>query len=208
MIKDVTERAETVAEMAPGSSVTTAVLAGHESRFSESPPLNNPPLTYLDGAEAPAYLLTNGKRGIGRGTKRKTDSPVGDRRTVILVTGRRTLCLIGKDGDDEVIEIPHEAVADVTTKSGFRAHRLALRTPRKMYHCWVHRKTDKATLNAAAEFIENHQQDSPDAIDGDDTANRVMYRGRPVAPQDTTNENGDSDQTTYYRGQPIDDDSD
>ncbi|MHC3379956.1 hypothetical protein [Haloarcula sp. H-GB5] len=208
MIEDVTKRAETVAEMAPGDSVTVGVLAGYKSRFSESPPLNNPPLTYLDGAEAPAYLLTNGKRGIGRGTKRKTDSPVGDRRTVILVTGRRTLCLIGKDEDDEVIEIPHEAVADVTTKSGFRAHRLALRTPRKMYHCWVHRKTDKTTLNEAAEFIENHQQDSPDAIDGDDTANRVMYRGRPVAPQNNTNETGDSDQTTYYRGQPIDDDSD
>ncbi|AUG46526.1 hypothetical protein BVU17_02955 [Haloarcula taiwanensis] len=208
MREDVIKRAETVAEMAPGDSVTAGVLAGYKSRFSESPPLNNPPLTYLDGAEAPAYLLTNGKRGIGRGTKRKTDSPVGDRRTVILVTGRRTLCLIGKAEDDDVIEIPHESVADVTTKSGFRAHRLALRTPRKMYHCWVHRKTDKATLNAAAEFIETHQQDRPDAIDGDDTANRVMYRGRPVAPQDTTHETEDSDQTTYYRGQPIDDDSD
>ncbi|KOX94524.1 hypothetical protein [Haloarcula rubripromontorii] len=208
MREDVIKRAETVAEMAPGDSVTAGVLAGYKSRFSESPPLNSPPLTYLDGAEAPAYLLTNGKRGIGRGTKRKTDSPVGDRRTVILVTGRRTLCLIGKDEDDAVIEIPHEAVADVTTKSGFRAHRLALRTPRKMYHCWVHRKTDKATLNAAAEFIETHQQDSPDAIDGDDTANRVMYRGRPVAPQDSTDKSNDSDQTTYYRGQPIDDDSD
>jgi hypothetical protein len=204
MIEDVTRRAETVAEMAPSGSVTTAVLAGHASSFSEHPPLNNPPLTYLDGAEAPAYLLTNGKRGIGRGTKRKTESPVGDRRTVILVTGRRTLCLIGKDGDDEIIEVPHESVADVTTRTGFRAHRLALRTPRKMYHCWVHRKTDKETLKAAAEFIQNHQQETPDAIDGDDTANRVMYRGRPVAPQDTT-ENTDSDQTTYYRGQPIDD---
>lgn len=208
MIEDVTRRAETVAEMAPSDSVTSAVLAGHESRFSELPPLNNPPLTYLDGAEAPAYLLTNGKRGIGRGTKRKTDSPVGDRRTVILVTGRRTLCLIGKDEDDEVIAVPHESVADVTSKTGFRAHRLALRTPRKMYHCWVHRKTDKATLNAAAEFIENHQQESPDAIDGDDTANRVMYRGRPVASQDTTTETEASDQTTYYRGQPIEDDGD
>jgi hypothetical protein len=208
MNENVAEQAETVAEMAPSSSVTTAVLAGHESRFSESPPLNKPPLTYLDGAEAPAYLLTNGKRGIGRGTKRKTDSPVGDRRTVILITGRRTLCLIGKDEADEVIEVPHGSVADVTTKTGFRAHRLALRTPRKMYHCWVHRKTDKSTLKAAAEFIEERMQDSPESIDGDDTANRVMYRGRPVVSQDTSSATTESDQTTYYRGQPIDKDND
>lgn len=201
---DIADRAATLAEMAPSDSVTADLLAGQTSRFAPAPPLNDPPLTYLDGAEAPAYVLSNKKRGIGRGTKRKTDSPVGDRRTIVLVTGRRTLCLIGKETADEVIEVPHDAVADVTVKTGLRGHRLALRTPRKMYHCWIHRKTDTSLLREAAAFIADRQQSDPEAIDGDDDANRVMYRGRPVAPADTAPET-DSDQTVYYRGQPVED---
>ncbi|WP_424003027.1 hypothetical protein ACOZ4I_03370 [Haloarcula salina] len=201
---NVADRAFTLAEMTSSDSVTMEVLAGREGRFSQSPPLTEPPVTYLDVGEAPAYVLTNGKRGIGLGTKRKTVSPAGDRRTVVLVTGRRTLCLVGKHDEDEVISVPHEAVADVSYKTGFRAHRLALRTPRKMFHCWVHRKTDESVLEAAASFIEERQTDAPESIDGGDDANRVMYRGRPVAPQEPTPE-PEEKQTRYYRGQPIDD---
>lgn len=204
--QQITDRSLTLAEMAPHDSVTVDVLAGREGRFSTVTPLNDPPVTYLENTEAPAYVLTNGKRGIGRGTKRNTVSPSGDRRTVILVTGRRTLCLVGQAADDEVIEIPHGSVAGVSYKTGFRANRIAIRTPQKIYHCWVHRKVEESLLAAATSFVEDHQSDTPEAIEGDDDANRVMYRGRPVK-QDVFDDTSasDEDQTVTYRGQPVDD---
>jgi len=203
--QQIVDRATTLAEMAPHESVTTAVLAGNEGRFSTVTPLHEAPVTYLESAEAPAYVLTNGKRGIGRGTKRNTVTPASDRRTIILVTGRRTLCLIGRESSDEVIEIPHESVAGAAYKTGFRANRLALRTPRKIYHCWVHRKVEESLLDATTAFIEDRQSDTPEEIDGDDDANRVMYRGQPVKKQQSeATDDSETSQTVMYRGQPVD----
>lgn len=93
--QQVVDRASTLAEMALHDSVTSTILAGREGRFSTVAPLSNAPVTYLEAAEAPAFNQTNGKRGIGRGTKRNKVSPAKERRTVILVTGRRTLCPVG-----------------------------------------------------------------------------------------------------------------
>ncbi|WP_372479435.1 hypothetical protein ACAH01_12710 [Halomicrobium sp. HM KBTZ05] len=204
----ITERALTLAEMAPHESVTVDLLAGRDGRFSPGPPLNEPPVTYLESTEAPAYVLTNGKRGIGLGTKRNTVSPSGDRRTIVLVSGRRTLCLVGQADGDEIVEIPHDAVVSVSYKTGFRANRIALRTPQKTYHCWIHRKAEESLLEAATAFVEDHKRETPEAIDGDDDANRVMYRGRPVT-RDVLDDTSaaDSDQTVTYRGQPVDDSS-
>ncbi|WP_254279189.1 hypothetical protein [Haloarcula marina] len=218
----VVDRALTLAEMAPNDSVTMAVLAGREGPHSKAAPLNEPPVTYLEGAEAPAYILSNVKRGIGLGSKRNTVSPQGDRQALVLVTGRRTLCLVGRESEDERIEIPHEAVAEVTYKTGFRAHRLTLTTPHKEYHCWVHRKTEETLLEQAWTFIEDRKQETPSAIDDEDGANRVMYRGRPVKTDAETNGNGDAtadgsddedatsetsdseEYTVMYRGRPVD----
>jgi hypothetical protein len=211
----VVDRAFTLAEMAPHRSVTMDLLAGREGRFSESPPLNEPPITYLEQTEAPAYILTNRKRGLGLGTKRNTVSPDGEYHTLVLVTGRRTLCLVGQDSGDEVIEVPHDTVVATEYKTGFRANRLVLRTPRKEYHCWVHRKTDATLLDQATSFIEARQQDTPRTNDGDDGANRVMYRGNPVATaasadsdatddDESTDGAADEESTVMYRGNPVD----
>ena len=213
---DVAERAFVLAEMASDDSVTMSVLAGREGRFSSSEPLNEPPVTYLEETEAPAFVLTNGKRGIGRGVKSNTVEPDGDLRTVVLVTGRRTLCLVGETDGDTVVEVPHESVAAVRYSTGFRKHRLALRTPASAYHCWVHRKTDESVLEGVTEFVEERMVEDPERVDDDEAAGRVMYRGRPVArDQDrgTTDGDGSTEEadgeseeefTVTYRGQPVD----
>ncbi|WP_244605345.1 hypothetical protein [Halorhabdus rudnickae] len=216
--QQVLDRAATLAEMAPDDSVTAAVLSGREAHFSTATPLAEPPVTYLEDAEAPAYVLTNAKRGIGRGSKRNTVSSDGERRTVILVTGRRTLCLIGGESADEVIEVPHDAVAKAEYSTGFRGHRIALRTPRQQYHLWIHRKTEEPLLEATTEFIGDHRPDDPETL-ADDEASRVMYRGRPVNLDAEASQSGDSetednetaasdsDHTIMYRGKPVDDNS-
>lgn len=196
------DRAVTLAEMAPHDSVTVSILTAEEGRFSGGVPVHEAPVTYLDGPEAPAFIMANTKRGIGLGSKRNTVSPAGNREALVIVTGRRTLCLVGQESGDEVVEIPHESVAKVSVHTGFRAHRLALRTPRNIYHCWLNRKTDTELLSKAAAFIEDRQQEEPEAIEGDDSASRVMYRGRPVTPQ--VDEQPDGEQSTVmYRGQPV-----
>ncbi len=170
MIEDITKRAETVAEMAPSDSVTVGVLAGYKSR-SRVTPLNNPPLTYLDGAEAPAYLLTNGsaasvaERNARPNHRSATDGPsfwlpAAGRSSHRERRGRRhhrdpTRSSCRRSGD------------------GFGAQRSRW-TPdsrtTKTTGVLLHGRRNNA--KAAAEFIENHQQDSPDAIDGDDDANQ------------------------------------
>ena len=200
------DRAETLAEIAPNETVTAPLLAGAEGQFS-TPPLHEPPVTYLEPAESPAYVLSNAKRGIGLGSKRNTVSPDRGHETVVLVTGRRTLCLVGQASTDRVIEIPHESVANASYKTGFRAHRMALETPRNIYHCWVTRKTDEDLLAAVTAFIEERQGETPESLAEEDT---VMYRGLPMRQQ-ADPESGvpdDEKQTVMYRGLPVDDGSD
>ncbi|WP_247009900.1 hypothetical protein [Halorientalis litorea] len=207
---EVADEAFTLAEMAPDDSVTMAILAGRESQFSKTAPLHEPPVSYLDGTEAPAYVLTNAKRGIGLGNKGNTVAPDGDRRTVVLVTGRRTLCLVGQQDGDEVIEIPHESVAATKYSRGLRKHRLVLRTPRSAYHCWVHRKTEVDLLERVTEFIGDHQQEEPETV-SDDSAGRVMWRGRPVKRDTGAGDSADepaeeertSDESDESAGQPM-----
>lgn len=201
------DRAETLAEIAPSDTVTAPLLAGAEGRFA-TPPLHEPPVSYLEPAESPAYVLSNGKRGIGLGSKRNTVSPSRDHESVVLVTGRRTVCLVGQGSTDRVIEIPHESVAEASYKTGFRANRLTLKTPQNIYHCWVTRKTDEDLLTAVTAFIEDRQQADPETVDSDDNASRVLYRGLPVK-QSTESETSSSDgQTVMYRGLAVEDESD
>ncbi|RXK51832.1 hypothetical protein [Halorientalis pallida] len=214
---DVAERAFVLAEMSSDDSVTMAVLAGRESRFSASEPLNDPPVTYLEETEAPVFVLTNGKRGVGRGVKSNTVAPEGSFRTVVLVTGRRTLCLVGRTDGDAVITIPHESVAAVRYSTGFRKHRLVLQTPESAYHCWVHRKTGERLLESVTEFLRERKVERPEPVEDDEAVSRVMYRGRPVA-RDATDESGDTSSgsaestdgeteeefTVTYRGRPVD----
>ena len=175
-------RANLLAQMASHPSVTTDVLAGTERQFQSGRLSGQPPVAYLEESEAPAYVLTNQKKGIGLGTKRRTTTPDRKRGTVVLVTGRRTLCLVGQEADDEVISVPHRAVASVSPHSGLLSNRLELRTPRKAYHCWVERSAPDSLLADAAAFIEKRIRDDPEELDRDDGASRVTYRGNAVTP--------------------------
>jgi len=173
------DRAMTLSEMAPDSSVTFGVLAGRDERFAGTR-LHEPPVSYLEDTEAPAYVLTNEKRGIGVGTKRNTTTPASDRGTVVMVTGRRTLCLIGGESDDEVIEVPHETLAEVTFHTGWLSHRLALKTPRKHYHCWVSRDADEELLERVTAYVRDRMPEAPYESEPEAKEAEFMYRGQPV----------------------------
>ncbi len=209
--------------MAPHPSVSVGVLAGREESFPDGR-LHDPPVTYLDGTEAPAYVLTNRKRGVGLGTKRNTTSPAAGRGTVVVVTDRRTLCLVGGKADDTLVEVPHESVADVSYRTGLLANRFVLRAPHKQYHCWASRGTDESLLADATEYVAQRTVDSPEEVEADDGASQLTYRGQPISREnhpgipdespeqrsetesesDGSGDYGASDSEIQYRGLPVD----
>jgi hypothetical protein len=199
--KTVTERAEFLSQMAPNPSVTAEVLADDEPAFVESRLSGAPPVTYLEDSEAPAYVLTNTKRGMAAGGKHNQTKPDKGRGAVALVTGRRTLCLVGADPDDKALEIPHTDVAEVSYHTGFLTNRLEIRTTRRVYHCWVSRSTDTEILEDAAAYIEDRagadpEELEPDAMPESDTDEQFTYRGKVVTnPSGTESESGSEDTT-------------
>lgn len=177
-------RAHMLAQMASSPSVTTDVLADEQRQFPESRLAGDPPVAYLMDGEAPAYVLTNQKRGIGLGSKRNTTEPDGDRGTVFLVTGERTLALVGQEDGDETFSLPHDSIAWVSAHSGLLANRIELRTPAKAYHCWVERAAPDALLDGVKSFVEERTVESPDPIPGDDEASVISWRGSSVGGQE------------------------
>ena len=175
-------RANLLAQMVSDPSVTTDVLADQERQFEESRLAGPPPVDRLGESESPAYVLTNQKRGIGLGTKRRTEEPDKDRGTIVLVTGRRILCIVGSGPNDDEFEIPYESVASVTAHTGWLANRLEIRTPRKAYHCWADRNSNDV-VEAAAEFVEQRIGAEPKELSRRDGASRVTYRGQPADSQ-------------------------
>jgi hypothetical protein len=188
-------RANLLAQMASNRTVTTDVLADEERQFVESRLVGPAPVARLDKSEAPAFVFTNEKRGIGLGSKRNTTTPDSDRGTVTVVTGRRILCLVGTEPDDEVVEIPIESVAAATAHTGLLANRLEIRSPRKAYHVWTDRNTDDV-LMGAAEFIENRMFDDPEELSRRDGASRITYRGQSIdqTPDNTPSHTTASDE--------------
>lgn len=173
-------RANLIAQMVSDDSVTTDLLADDERDFPDGRLVDEAPISYLDESESPAFLLTNSKKGIGLGTKNNTVSPDSDRGTVVMITGRRTICLVGQEDGDETYSIPHDAVAWASYHTGFFSNRLELRTPAKGYHCWADRATSEQLLEDITEYIDERTSSDPTPIAGDAEACVYSWRGDTV----------------------------
>ncbi len=187
-------RANLIAQMVSDDSVTTDLLADDERDFSDGRLSDEAPISYLDESESPAYILTNNKKGIGLGTKNNTVSPDSNRGTVTMITGRRTICLVGQEDGDETYSIPHDAVAWASYHTGFFSNRLELRTPAKGYHCWADRATSEQLLEDITGYIDERTSSDPTPIAGDNEASVYSWRGDTVNTTDDSQEsrgNGD-----------------
>jgi hypothetical protein len=186
-------RANLIAQMVSDNSVTTDLLADEERQFEGGRLAGDPPISYLDESESPAYILTNNKKGIGLGTKGNTTEPDSDRGTIIMITGRRTICLVGQEAGDQTYSIPHDAVAWASYHTGFFSNRLELRSPAKGYHVWAERATSEQLLSDITDYIDDRRPADPSPIAGDSEASVYTWRG------DTVNTTDDAD-TDESRG--------
>lgn len=181
-------RANLIAQMVSDDSVTTDILADEERQFADGRLADEPPMAYLDESESPAYVLTNEKKGVGLGTKGNTVTPDSERGSVIMITGRRTICLVGQESGDETYSIPHDAIAWVSYHTGFFSNRLELRTPAKGYHCWAERATSENRLEEIVSYIDDRRPDDPTPIAGDSEASVYSWRGDTVTTTDDSTE--------------------
>lgn len=170
MTKDqLLSRALTMAELAPDQDIAVSTLTGRSGQFSRDPPLAEPPTTYLEPTEALAFVLANTKRGVRVGSSSDAITPSESRETLILVTGRRTLCLVGQSDSDVRVEIPHRNVERVSYKSRFRGYRLVLETGDTVVRCWINPDTSVDRLADAAAFVEQKVQSNAESITGEYT---------------------------------------
>jgi hypothetical protein len=216
--QSVQERAELLAQMAPHPSVSATALAGQDDGGDGSG-LVNPPMTYLDDGEAPAYLFTNTKRGVALGTKQNRSEPADGRGTVILVTGRATLCIVGGESRDNGVRIRHQLVEEVTYHSGFLTNRLEIQTADRRYHCWIDRGIEDQHVEDATSYIRARMGQATEAATPEERPDDQSMHDPFASSHDTNGtategsagthaadegEDSADESTVMYRGKPVD----
>jgi len=101
-----------------------------------------PAMAAVEDGEAVQFVVTNRKRGITIATdSTRHVTPDRNYRTVVVVTDRRVVALVGTETGDRQFTTELTSIADVTTTSGRRTGRLTIdRTDGTTWH--VHTETN------------------------------------------------------------------
>lgn len=174
------ERARALVERATHGSVTEEILLG-EGQFSNSFYLyDRPAIDHLDDGELVHFAFYNEMKGIGVGGKRDTRTPDEGGVTVILLTDRRVLAVIGRREADERLAVPYDVVTGADYSTGIMKSRIAVETRDTTYHLWIDSGYDEAALEAAADFVA-----------GAATGGTPAPSGPGADPEATTTDGGD-----------------
>lgn len=103
------DRVRRLAADATDEHVTESLLANDDD-FT-----HHPPITYLDEDEQPEYALLGGRVWIGEDLTYRADE-VPSKRTVVLVTDKRILLIVGKRLKDSLWQIPFEGLTFANIK--------------------------------------------------------------------------------------------
>jgi tetratricopeptide (TPR) repeat protein len=89
---------------------------------------DEPAIALVEDAETVQYVLTNRKRGVSveSGDSTSHVRPDGSHRTVVVVTDRRLLVLVGREEGDERTSIDFEEITGVEARCGRRNGRLTV----------------------------------------------------------------------------------
>jgi len=148
--EDIGRRARTLADGALHDSVTITALL--ETVDDGGHLHDGPPIEYLDADEQPHFYFDNTVKGISTGTRFLGKRPDPDAGTVILLTERRSLAVVGREAGDLTFSIPHDELEEAGYATTRRNGRLVLRAA-DTYHLWVRRSVAEETLADAAAFL-------------------------------------------------------
>lgn len=118
---------------------------------------DEPLLGYLESKEALEYLFDNRKKGITvtRESEDRVITPDSNYRTILAVTSRRVLCVVGRQDGDTVIDIPLEDITETAVKTGFRKYLLRIHSDSRRYDFYTRSDPE---LEAAADYINRHRR--------------------------------------------------
>jgi hypothetical protein len=148
---DIGRRARRLAEGARHDGVTITGLL--ETVADGGHLYGDPPIEVLDPDEQPHFLFTNEVTGVSEGRRWGGTKPDPDGGTVLLVTDRRVLAVVGREDGDIEFSVPLADVETVEYATARTKGRLTVTTADTTYHCWVHRSVEESALAAAAAFV-------------------------------------------------------
>ena len=155
------QRAQRLAAAADHDSVTEDLLAGG-GRFSGTFYLYDAPaVAYLDEDEGPRFALFNHMKGVDGFDG--GDGPDRNGITLVLVTGRRVLVLVGREEGDRTLSLHYDVITGVDYEAGELHHRIGVATAEDEYTLWISRQFDEADLERAVSFVRDRMVD-PDVI--------------------------------------------
>lgn len=158
-------RAERVASASEHDPVTESLLLG-TGRFSRTFYLHEDPVVaYLDEDERVFYAFYNEMKGVEVGEDRDPVTPDNNGLTVVLVTDRRVLVLVGREDGDREYSLHYDTVTDATFASGDLHDRLVVETTEATYHCWINTRFDERNLEGAVTSIREQMADPHQLID-------------------------------------------
>lgn len=156
------DRAREVAAASDHAGVTAGLLGG-TGRFSSTFYLfDDPAVAYLDADELVHFGFYNEMKGVGIGEQDDTYVPDTRGVTIVLVTDRRVLALVGREEGDHEASLHYDTVTDARFEVGDLHDRLVVETVSDTYHCWINSRFGPDDLERAVSCIRERMADPHD----------------------------------------------
>jgi len=156
------DRAREVAAASDHAGVTAGLLGG-TGRFSSTFYLfDDPAVAYLDTDELVHFGFYNEMKGVGIGEPDDTYVPDKSGVTIVLVTDRRVLALVGREEGDHEVSLHYDTVTGARFEVGDLHDRLVIETVSDTYHCWINSRFGPDDLEAAVSCIRERMADPHD----------------------------------------------
>lgn len=162
--ESVEERAARVAAASDHHGVTEELLGG-TGRFSTTFYLyDEPAVAYLEAGEHVHFGFYDEMKGIGVGEPEETYVPDNNGITIVLVTDKRVLALVGRSEGDHAVSMHYDTVTGARFEAGTFHDRLVVETASETYHCWINPVFGDEELGLAVTCIRERMADPRDLI--------------------------------------------
>jgi hypothetical protein len=114
---------------------------------------DGPVIGALDADEKPHLMLYHGRKGIEVVEREQSVTPDAGGVTVVTVTDRRTLVLVGRRSGDRQLSLRHDDVDAGEYSTGILKHRLTLEANGLTYRMWINSGYDEKDLQTALDLV-------------------------------------------------------
>lgn len=208
--EDHATRARQVAEASSHDGVTAELLGG-TGRYSTTFYLyDQPAVAYLETDEHVHFGFYNEMKGVGVGGPTDTYSPDNGGISIVLVTDRRVLALVGREDGDHELSMHYDTVTDASMETDGLHDRLIVETVSDTYHCWINTRCCDEDLEQAVATIHDRMADphhllggGSDGEDGEHSGVASDGGSHPGRVPDATPDAGDRETADAADDDPL-----